>query len=334
MDRLLRVLNLFRNFLSKILNKQFLIFLFFLLLSSIFWLLMTLNETYEKDLTIDVRLAGVPRNVVITEDPDSSVTFTVRDKGYIIALYLSEANLRPIFFDFNSVSDGKGRGTILPADIQRQIYNQLFKGTKVTQVKTDGIHFQYNLGLRKRVPVKLYGNVAPGKNYYMSGVKFSPDSVTIYSTKKKLDSIQCIYTEQAKIGSFTDTKEATLPLRQIKGVKCIPSQVKAQFFADILTEETVMVPIQCINLPSDKVVRTFPAAVGVQFVVGANKLKQMPKTPDKKSFLPTGFKVVVDYNEIAQGIKDRCHPKLVASPNGVRDAHLVVSQVDYLIEQK
>lgn len=334
MDRLWRVLHLFRNFLSKILNKQFLIFLFFLLLSSIFWLLMTLNETYEYDLTIDVRLAGVPRNVVIIEDPDSSVTFTVRDKGYVIALYMTGEKFRPIFFDFSSVSDGKGRGTILPADIQRQIYNQLYKGTKITQVKTDGVRFQYNLGLRKRVPVRLYGNVAPGKNYYMSAVKFTPDSVTVYASKKTLDSIQCVYTEAVKIGAFTDYKEAQVALRKTKGVKCIPAQVKAEFYADILTEETVQVPIQCVNLPSDKVVRTFPASVGVQFVVGANKLKQMPKTPDKKQFLPTGFKVIVDYNEIAQGVKDRCHPRLVASPNGVRDAHLVVDQVDYLIEQK
>ena len=81
-----RALEKVRNLLLRILNKQFLIFLFFLILSSVFWLIMTLNETYEKEMTIPLRLAGVPRKVVITDEPDSVVRFTVRDKGYMIAL--------------------------------------------------------------------------------------------------------------------------------------------------------------------------------------------------------------------------------------------------------
>ena len=40
-------LKIVRGFLFTLVNKEFLIFLFFLLLSGIFWLLMTLNETYE-----------------------------------------------------------------------------------------------------------------------------------------------------------------------------------------------------------------------------------------------------------------------------------------------
>ena len=65
MENMWRALEKVRNLLLRILNKQFLIFLFFLILSSVFWLIMTLNETYEKEMTIPLRLAGVPRKVVI-----------------------------------------------------------------------------------------------------------------------------------------------------------------------------------------------------------------------------------------------------------------------------
>ena len=51
-----RALEKVRNLLLRILNKQFLIFLFFLILSSVFWLIMTLNETYEKEMTIPTSL--------------------------------------------------------------------------------------------------------------------------------------------------------------------------------------------------------------------------------------------------------------------------------------
>ena len=41
-------------------NKEFLIFLFFLILSGTFWLLMTLNETYEKEIEVPVTLVEIP----------------------------------------------------------------------------------------------------------------------------------------------------------------------------------------------------------------------------------------------------------------------------------
>ena len=34
---------------------------------------MTLNETYEREFSIPLRMTGVPRNVVITSDLDSVV---------------------------------------------------------------------------------------------------------------------------------------------------------------------------------------------------------------------------------------------------------------------
>ena len=45
-----------RQFLFSNLNKQFLIFLFFFFLSGVFWLIMTLNDTYEKEIKIPVRV--------------------------------------------------------------------------------------------------------------------------------------------------------------------------------------------------------------------------------------------------------------------------------------
>ena len=63
-------------------NKQFLIFLFFLFLSGMFWLMMTLNETYEKEICVPVRLVGQPKTVVVTTEMVDTVKVMVRDKGY------------------------------------------------------------------------------------------------------------------------------------------------------------------------------------------------------------------------------------------------------------
>ena len=70
------ILKAVRNFLFSGLNKEFLIFLFFLALSGIFWLMMTLNETTEREFNIPVQLTGVPRNAVITGELADTVHIT------------------------------------------------------------------------------------------------------------------------------------------------------------------------------------------------------------------------------------------------------------------
>ncbi len=182
----LHAFSILRNFLSRIVSKEFLIFLFFLVLSGAFWLVMTLNETYEREFSIPLRIVDVPRNVVITSDPDTVVRFTVRDKGYMIAAYATEEAFHPIFIDYKLYTDGKGRGEISAADIQRMIYLQLAKSSKITSVKSGNYTFSFNFGLHKKVPVKLLGKVIPGNNYYLAHVEFIPDSVQVYATLRRI----------------------------------------------------------------------------------------------------------------------------------------------------
>ena len=53
-----------KDFLLSNMNKQLLVFLFFVLLSAVFWFILTLNGAYEKELKIPVQIVNVPRNVM------------------------------------------------------------------------------------------------------------------------------------------------------------------------------------------------------------------------------------------------------------------------------
>ena len=252
----------------------------------------------------------------------------------MIAAYLADAPFRPLFFDFSAYSDGKGSGSISAADIQKQIYQQLSKSSKILSIKNDRVRFFYNYGLCKKVPVRLSGTVRPRKNYYLAGTHFYPDSVTVYASKSLLDSIHAVYTQRIDIENFTDRKVVNIGLRRITGAKSIPDKVRAEFVADVLIEESVLVPIDCINLPDDKVLRTFPGSVEVRFIVGTSILRRMPKTSDGKDLSPAGFRLVVDYNEVLKRGGDKCHIALHALPAGVRSAKPATEWVDYLVEQR
>ena len=319
------ILKLVRNFLFSWMNREFLIFLFFLFLSGAFWLLMALNETYEKEIEIPVQLVEIPKNVVLTSDTTTIVRVTVRDKGFSLLAYLYGNKINPISVKFKNYAKKTGVGVIPQAELQKIMSRQLFSPSAILSMKPDKYEYFFNYGLKKRMPVRLIGKIIPGQSYYLSKITFSPDSVDIYASREMLDSIKHVNTEPLNIRNLTDTVIKDVALYRIKGVKYVPEKVKVSICPDILTEEKCEVPIEAVNMPEGKILRTFPSRVTVTFTVGASLFRTIS---------PERFKVVVDYNELMAEPSDKCNIYLRSVPHGVRNARLSVAQVDYLIEEQ
>lgn len=315
-----------RNFLFSTVNKEFLIFLSFLALSACFWLLMSLNETYEKEYYIPVVLTGVPDNVVITGEMSDTVRVTVRDKGFTLLTYSYGKSFRPLYFRFSSYANTeRGKGYVPVADVQKQVLSQLYGSSRLVSAKAEHLDFFFNYGLSKRVHVRLAGKISTGKSYYMANTTISPNVVTIYAGKQLLDSIQVVYTQPVNLENVQDTIQRKVELRKMRGVKVVPTSVQVAFYPDVLTEETLEIPITAVNMPEGKVLRTFPGKVNVRFTVGARMFR---------SIRADMFRVEADYNDIVAQPSDKCTLRLVKWPRNVSRAQLEVPQVDYLIEQQ
>ena len=315
-----------RNFLFSNVNKQFLVFMFFLFLSFIFWLIITLNETYEKEIKIPARVVGIPKNVVLTSVPVDTVRATIRDKGWVIMVYLYTDRLGTIKIPFKSYDRGRGNGSVSINDLKRFIEQRLELSSKVTAVKPDHLEFSYNNGECRRVPVRWAGRVIPDQLYFISHVEYLPDSVEIYASTEKLDSIRAVYTEALNYVNFRDSLTVDCQLAHINDVKIVPDRVRIRFHTDVLTEETISnVPIRCLNLPEGKVLRTFPRYAKVHFVAGVSQIR---------SLRAEDFMVVADFREIMVNHKEKCNLYLREVPRGVSRAVLETKQVDYLIEEE
>ena len=314
-----------RNFLFGIFNKEFLIFLFFLLLSGAFWLILTLNEDSERELKIPVSLTGVPRKVVITSNMADTLRVTVRDKGYMLLPYIYGDMIHPVSMVFKNYDKGNGRGQATLSELQKLIKPMLFKSTVIASVKPDRFDFSYNYGDSKRVPVRLKGTIVPDATHYLSRIVFDPEFVNIYASKAKLDSIKSVYTEAIRLTNLTDTVVEELKLKAINGVKIEPSVVKVSFFPDVLTEETIEVPGTAVNMPQGKVLRTFPSKVRVTFTVGASAIRNIG---------PSQFSLEADYNDVLAHPSAKCPIRLQAKPSGLKNVKLEVDEVNYLIEEQ
>lgn len=324
--RLTQIINMVRNFLFSSANREFLTFFFFLVLSTIFWLMTALNETYEREIGVPAYLVNIPKNVVVTSDMEDTVRVTVRDKGFALLAYTYGEGIRPINVNFQSaITRQSGYGVVSSQELMKMI-NQRFSGSsKIVQVKPDRLDFHYNYGLSRQVSVKMSGHVVPGKSFYLARTRFWPDKVTVYGSKQALDSLRFVKTVPINITNFNDTVLRTVALETIKGVKIVPNTVRIGLYPDILTEENIEVPIMAINMPEGKVLRTFPQRVTVNFIVVASMFR---------SISPEQFAVVVDYNEIIDHPSDKCSIHLRETPQGVRNARLKMTQVDYLIEEQ
>ncbi|WP_302949838.1 YbbR-like domain-containing protein [Leyella stercorea] len=324
--RLTQIINMVRNFLFSSANREFLTFFFFLVLSTIFWLMTALNETYEREIGVPAYLVNIPKNVVVTSDMEDTVRVTVRDKGFALLAYTYGEGIRPINVNFQSaITRQSGYGVVSSQELMKMI-NQRFSGSsKIVQVKPDRLDFYYNYGLSRQVSVKMSGHVVPGKSFYLARTRFWPEKVTVYGSKQALDSLRFVKTVPINITNFNDTVLRTVALETIKGVKIVPNTVRIGLYPDILTEENIEVPITAINMPEGKVLRTFPQRVTVNFIVGASMFR---------SISPEQFAVVVDYNEIIDHPSDKCSIHLRETPQGVRNARLKMTQVDYLIEEQ
>ena len=181
------------------------------------------------------------------------------------------------------------------------VYQQLVSSSKIVSTKPEKLEFFYNYGTHKKVPVRWSGRVIPEELYFISRVDYQPDSVTVYASDEKLDSINMVYTEPLNYANFRDTLTIACNLAKVKGVKVVPERVKINFFTDVLTEENI------------------------SFVTGVSIYRNLR---------PEDFTVVADYNEIKRHPSEKCRITLKNVPQGISRARLDVTLVDYLIENE
>lgn len=313
-----------KDFLESTKSREFLIFLFFFIVAGIFWLMQTLNDDYETDFSIPIRLRNVPNNVVITSEPASDLRIRVRDKGTVLMNYKLSKNFFPIILDFE---DYKGAGNtirILSSDYERKLSSQLNASTKLLSVTPDTLEYIYATGESKRVPVKFKGKVVAGREYYLTDTILSPDSILVYAPSAILDTIRYAYIEPIFLDNIVDTLKQETHITPIRGAKFVPNTTTLTLPVDIYTEKTVEVPVYGINFPPDRILRTFPSKVQVTFQVGMSRYQKI-----------TGdfFSINVPYKELIQLGTDKYPVELNHIPEGVKIIRITPEQIDFLIEQ-
>lgn len=323
---MLPILKIMSNYLSRLWNRQLLVFLFFLALSTAFWVFMAGKEQREVEFDVALHLKGVPDNVVITTEPPKKISFTLRDEVFTLLNYrYNKFKHLEATIDWRDVSSSGGHVRLLSTQLLKPIIASLHNTTEVVTQRPDTIEFFYNYGLSKKVDVCIQGHIEADSAYSVLACDVYPRKVTIYAAQHVLDTITGAYIRPVNLTQLTDTTSIEVGFQHVKGIKYVPEKVRLTAYADRLVEKTVQVPVRGVNFPAGKTLRTFPPKVEVTFQVGTSLYKKIEAD---------AFTIVVNYADLIDNTNNRIPLRLKSTPEGVRRAHITPAEVEYIIEEE
>lgn len=330
-----------RIFAVRLSYREIFIFLCCLAFSVACWLVLVMSETYEYDIRVPMVVTGVPSNVSIS-DSNQTITVTVRDKGYSIALLaLSQpsAGTSPdapadttnahVCVSFSQYFDNSGRSVVPVSDVIRHLQPYLSPSGKVTAVKPEKIEFFYTNDTPKKVPVRIAGAVVPAAGYAISSARVTPDSVTVFADKNKLATITEVFTGDVSMITDVSSKVTrTVDLRKIQGVRIKPSRVTLTVVPDLLIQGKAEVQLTTTGVPSDRAMQLFPKTVNVTYSVGNHQYNRTATEAAKD------FRIEVNYADLAANPELRELPvHLTATPKGVTNVHIYPQKVAVVIDE-
>ena len=318
----LRTMVRVRRFFSRLMNRNFMVFLFFLFLSAAFWVFLALDDEYEREFDVPLELVNVPENVVITTPLPETFHVVLKDRGSQLINY-HYAGLPKVTVDFTNYDRHLGMVSFPVTDITKQLVQKMSTSTRLVSANPERLEYLFNFGMHVRMPVRLHATVKAEASYAVSSVRVKPDSVTVWASQEILDTMTAAYTVPVYATSLTASQEREVALQPVRGIKYAPDQVTVNIEVDEMTENEVDVPVRGTNFPASKRLRTFPSKVKVTFQVG---------TKSYRSITADDFVLLLSYDEVKDNADGRVSLSLKSIPPGVSHVRIVPKVVEFLIE--
>ena len=307
----------------KLNKKDCATFILILILSAVFLLMLTLNDSYEQDVSINLRLRNVPPGVVITTDPAPTFTAVLKDRGVTLLKYRQQ--IPTVNIDFENRGQTSGHVVIKTPDLLKLLKPRLEATTEIVQIKPDRQleYFYAGKDDSKKLPVRLESTLSTDSFHIITDVSVEPDSVEVYATPEVYDTLRQVVTTPLTLSGINAHYTGEVPLAAIRGAKTSPANVNVTVQVDRITEKTVEVPVEGVNFPAGKHLKAFPAKVKVIFQVGIGQYRKV--TADD-------FKLVVNYEELLQQTDGTIRLSLKYVPQGVSHVRLSPSRIEFLLE--
>lgn len=313
-------------------DRDAVIFSFFLLLSFALWYLNSLGKDVDYAIKYPVKYENLPEGRMLVEDLPSRLELYLKGPGYSVLKLKLAGNHDPVVLDVSTINYRRVPGSrtlnyfIITSGLIPELRNQLRADCEITSVKPDTLFFSFDRIITKKVKVIPDIEVITDRQYLVKGnVIVRPDTISITGPKRILDTVSFIKTKHRKLKGVNETITISLSLAASKEYRLSVKKVVLSIPVEQFTEAEVRVPVKILNSPDSVNVKIFPDVVTVKCLVAVSDYKKIEENP---------FEVVIDLSGADLNSSEKIPVGFRNIPLFVSSLRVTPSKVDFLIEKK
>lgn len=311
-------------------NKKLMIYMFFVVLATIFWFLNALSKEYTTTVNYPVTYSDFPAKKILNNQLPSKLRLTVRAYGFDLLRY-KFSFIQSIDFPVNELTNNRMEKAgvdsyYFPTSrMTSEVASQLSSAISITHIFPDTISFEFSPLIEKMMPIHLNSRFKYEAQFRLGGyVILNPDSVLVIGPQALIDSIKQVETELLELDKLSETTTKNISLEKIKGLKIGQKKVEVVLPVEQFTEAQKQIEIKVVNLPDSLLLRLFPHEVKLSYLVGLK---------DYETITSDQFHVEVDYEKIDLSF-NKLKVGLKRFPGNVSNVSFYPHKVVYLIEKK
>jgi hypothetical protein len=326
-----RILGIIRQ-----LRKKYLVFLFFVALSSLAWFFRALSDTYVADLKYPVKYTNLPPNRILSKAPPDKLILRVSSDGYTILSNMLKYK-RPLRYNVNAFSlyslslDSTSVYTLThnAKDLLSAELNEKSKNIQILDINPDTLFFNFSRVKKKLVPIAI--RIKPTENLFQRQYMFNgnpyaiPDTIEVTGPSSLIDTLSKVYTRIIVLNNLSDTVIKNINLEKIKRLEFREKKVQVVIPVDEFTESELAVSIHYKNVPDTLILKTFPSSIKVKYLVTLSNYDKV------KNEL---FSAYVDFSTIDMETDSKMKIELDSLPPFIYNVKLSQRNVEFLIEKK
>ncbi len=287
--RHLRIREIWDSFRNSGRLHNLLVFLIFVAIATVFWFMMAMNDSMQRDFNVKLEIENVPDSVTFISDPPTSVHVAVRDRGTSL-LRVGGFQGPVVKLNFRDFSNGGLlRGS--HSDILAALRATFGKSASILSVSVDSLRVPYTTSPGRTLPVETSAILTPFPGYVVAGkTRPEPARVTVFGPSSIVDTLTRVFTIPLKRSDLKESTQIPVDVKPIPGVRIVPSSVKLLVSVEPLVRRETALTIKALNVPADRTLMLFPQKVEVAYYVPMSRFNE--EEPD--------MEVVVDFDDVAR----------------------------------
>ncbi|MBK7474615.1 MAG: hypothetical protein IPI11_00805 [Haliscomenobacter sp.] len=281
------------------------------------WVPTKMAQVYksEKKVFLDFRL---PPNTTFSRLPPKDMVVVVEGTGWnLLYDFIIAAHVRLTYDLRYSRSFRLSRG-----QLRTDILNGLFSAKlKIVELNYDGLQFDLEPVLSKKVPVFFAGTLHFEKDYNLKApLRLTPDSITVFGPDSQIRPLISISTDSLALNNLSQSLTRALSFSLKPEWSAQPDRVMLDVQVEKFTEKSLFVPV---TLPqhSDSI-KYFPTQVRIVFQIGLSRYSEVSSSD---------FSIEAEFDTAKTPTPGSLPLLLSRQPSFIRNVRIFPETVDYLI---